>query len=113
MQHTSPGSYFPPPVLAVSIPKKDGAGERILGVPTVGDCIAQMVVKRIKSFCAAKPAQKVCWADAGAFAERASDVCNFHAGQAVGGVRVGRQRRGLAECRWMVAMFGMRLGDGI
>jgi retron-type reverse transcriptase len=29
----SSGSYFPPPVRAVSIPKKSG-GERILGVPT-------------------------------------------------------------------------------
>jgi RNA-directed DNA polymerase len=41
----SSGSYFPPPVRAVSIPKKSG-GERILGVPTVGDRIAQMVVKQ-------------------------------------------------------------------
>ena len=41
------GSYFPPPVRAVSIPKKNGGGERILGVPTVGDRIAQMVVKRL------------------------------------------------------------------
>lgn len=40
----SSGSYFPPPVKAVSIPKKDG-GERILGVPTVADRVAQMVVK--------------------------------------------------------------------
>lgn len=40
----SSGSYFPPPVKAVPIPKKSG-GERILGVPTVGDRIAQMVVK--------------------------------------------------------------------
>lgn len=40
----SSGSYFPPPVKAVSIPKKSG-GERILGVPTVADRIAQMVVK--------------------------------------------------------------------
>lgn len=39
----SSGSYFPPPVKAVSIPKKKG-GMRILGVPTVGDRIAQMVV---------------------------------------------------------------------
>ena len=43
----SSGSYFPPPVLAVSIPKRNGAGERTLGVPTVGDRIAQMVVKRL------------------------------------------------------------------
>jgi RNA-directed DNA polymerase len=42
----SSGSYFPPPVRAVSIPKKSGDGERILGVPTVGDRIAQMVVKQ-------------------------------------------------------------------
>ena len=32
----SSGSYFPPPVRAVPIPKKSG-GERILGVPTVSD----------------------------------------------------------------------------
>ena len=38
------GSYFPPPVKAVPIPKK-GGGERILGVPTVADRIAQTVVK--------------------------------------------------------------------
>jgi RNA-directed DNA polymerase len=42
----SSGSYFPPPVRAVSIPKKTG-GERILGVPTVSDRIAQMVVKQL------------------------------------------------------------------
>ena len=42
----SSGSYFPPPVKAVPIPKKSG-GERILGVPTVSDRIAQMVVKLI------------------------------------------------------------------
>jgi len=40
----SSGSYMPPPVRAVPIPKKSG-GERILGVPTVSDRIAQMVVK--------------------------------------------------------------------
>jgi group II intron reverse transcriptase/maturase len=42
----SSGSYFPAPVKAVSIPKKSG-GERILGVPTVGDRTAQMVVKQL------------------------------------------------------------------
>jgi RNA-directed DNA polymerase len=31
----SSGSYFPPPVLAVEIPKAQGAGTRTLGVPTV------------------------------------------------------------------------------
>jgi group II intron reverse transcriptase/maturase len=41
----SSGSYFPPPVRAVSIPKKTG-GRRILGVPTVADRVAQMVVKQ-------------------------------------------------------------------
>ena len=40
----SSGSYFPPPVKAVEIPKKSG-GVRTLGIPTVSDRIAQMVVK--------------------------------------------------------------------
>lgn len=39
----SSGSYFPPPVKTVAIPKK-GGGERYLGIPTVADRIAQMVV---------------------------------------------------------------------
>ena len=38
------GSYFPPPVKAVPIPKKSG-GTRMLGVPTVADRVAQTVVK--------------------------------------------------------------------
>ena len=40
----SSGSYFPPAVKQVEIAKKSG-GTRILGVPTVSDRIAQMVVK--------------------------------------------------------------------
>lgn len=42
----SSGSYFPPSVKAVEIPKKNG-GIRVLGVPTVADRVAQTVVKMI------------------------------------------------------------------
>ena len=42
----SSGSYCPPPVRAVAIPKKSG-GQRLLGVPTVADRVAQMVVKQM------------------------------------------------------------------
>ncbi|MGH3848919.1 MAG: group II intron reverse transcriptase/maturase, partial [Pseudonocardiaceae bacterium] len=42
----SSGSYFPPAVRQVEIPKSDGRGVRVLGIPTVTDRIAQTVVKR-------------------------------------------------------------------
>ena len=40
----SSGSYFPPPVKAIEIPKKSG-GIRMLGIPTVLDRVSQMVTK--------------------------------------------------------------------
>lgn len=40
----SSGTYFPPPVRAVEIPKPHGGGTRILGIPTVADRVAQTVV---------------------------------------------------------------------
>jgi RNA-directed DNA polymerase len=40
----SSGSYFPPPVRAVEIPKPHGDGVRVLGVPTIADRVAQTVV---------------------------------------------------------------------
>lgn len=40
----SSGSYFPPPVKAVEVPKPHGGGTRMLGVPTVADRVAQTVV---------------------------------------------------------------------
>jgi len=41
----SSGTYFPPPVRAVEIPKKGGV--RMLGVPSIGDRVAQTVVAKV------------------------------------------------------------------
>jgi len=40
----SSGSYFPPPVRAVEVPKPHSTGVRVLGVPTIADRVAQTVV---------------------------------------------------------------------
>ena len=42
----SSGSYIPPPVKLMEIPKKDG-GIRPLGIPTIADRIAQTVVTEL------------------------------------------------------------------
>lgn len=42
----SSGSYFPPPVRMVEIPKPQGKETRILGIPSVADRVAQTVVAR-------------------------------------------------------------------
>ncbi|MFF3404427.1 reverse transcriptase domain-containing protein [Streptomyces sp. NPDC002659] len=42
----SSGTYFPPAVRAVQIPKQHGGGTRMLGIPTVADRVAQTVVAR-------------------------------------------------------------------
>src|SRR5262249_55197565 len=41
------GSYFPPPVRTVPIPKRDG-GQRAVGIPTVSDRRAQTVVAMVR-----------------------------------------------------------------
>ncbi len=42
----SSGTYFPPAVRAVEIPKPHGGGVRVLGIPTIADRVAQTVVAR-------------------------------------------------------------------
>lgn len=42
----SSGSYQPPPVRVVEIPKPHGGGVRVLGVPTIADRVAQTVVAK-------------------------------------------------------------------
>jgi len=46
----SSGTYFPPAVKGVAIPKRHG-GTRMLGIPTVSDRIAQMSIKLVFESC--------------------------------------------------------------
>ena len=51
----SSGSYFPPPVRAVEIPKPHGGGVRVLGVPTVADRVAQTVMAMLSGGAGQRP----------------------------------------------------------
>jgi RNA-directed DNA polymerase len=42
----SSGTWFPPPVRAVVIPKPHGGGSRVLGISTIADRVAQTVVAK-------------------------------------------------------------------
>jgi RNA-directed DNA polymerase len=42
----SSGTWFPPPVRRVEVPKPHGDGVRVLGVPTIADRVAQTVVAK-------------------------------------------------------------------
>src|SRR5215203_3600112 len=46
LHRMSSGTYFPPPVRAVEIPKPHGGGTRVLGIPAVSDRVAQTVVAK-------------------------------------------------------------------
>lgn len=64
----SSGSYFPPPVKQVEIPKASG-GTRKLGVPTVGDRVAQTVVKLHRAGAGLDLPLGLLWVPAGTISE--------------------------------------------
>jgi retron-type reverse transcriptase len=59
----SSGSYVPPPMRAVEIPKRDGS-PRVLGVSTVADRIAQTVVRGYLEPCGAVLPRRLLWVSA-------------------------------------------------
>ena len=65
----SSGSYFPPPVKLVEVPKPHGRGVRRLGVPTVADRVAQTVAA-ISLCLPVKPVRPSSWRPAGSWAQR-------------------------------------------
>ena len=75
----SSGTYFPPPVRAVEIPKPHGGGTRILGIPTVGDRIAQTVValQLLPRILREKPRDTAVHSAARAPARPGSDTCSL------------------------------------
>ena len=72
----SSGSYFPPPVRAVEIPKPHGGGVRVLGVPTISDRIAQTVVAmQSGAVGGAEVPPRLLWLPAGKSALEAVGTC--------------------------------------
>ncbi|GFH39601.1 hypothetical protein SCWH03_58700 [Streptomyces pacificus] len=84
----SSGTYFPPAVRAVEIPKQHGGGTRMLGIPCVADRVAQTVVARHL----VRRAERVFHPDScgyrpGRSAHDALERCRYY-------------RRALEACRW-------------